>query len=160
MIEVIFSIVDPVDRKILQLLQNDSTLPVRAIGEEVGLTTTPCWRRIQNMERTGVIAKRVALVDPNAVNVGVTAIVSIRTNDHSREWLEAFLAALDEFSEIIEAYRAAGEIDYVLKVVVPDISEYDRFYKRLITRVDLYDVRSTFVMEELKHTTALPLHYA
>jgi len=135
-------------------------MPVRAIGEEVGLTTTPCWRRIQNMERAGIIDRRVALVDPRTVNLGVTAIVSIRTNDHSNQWLETFLSALDEFSEIIEAYRASGEIDYVLKVVVPDITAYDEFYKRLITKVDLYDVRSTFVMEELKRTTELPLHYA
>ena len=135
-------------------------MPVRAIGEEVGLTTTPCWRRIQNMERAGIIDRRVALVDPRTVNLGVTAIVSIRTNDHSNQWLETFLSALEEFSEIIEAYRASGEIDYVLKVVVPDITAYDEFYKRLITKVDLYDVRSTFVMEELKRTTELPLHYA
>ena len=135
-------------------------MPVRAIGEEVGLTTTPCWRRIQNMEQAGIIDRRVALVDPRTVNLGVTAIVSIRTNDHSSQWLETFLSALEEFSEIIEAYRASGEIDYVLKVVVPDITAYDEFYKRLITKVDLYDVRSTFVMEELKRTTELPLHYA
>ena len=155
-----FSKMDRIDQKILELLQADATLPTRAIAAEVGLTTTPCWRRIQNLEKAGIITGRVTLVDPRAVNLGITAIVSIRTNDHSSAWLETFLVALDEFSEIVEAYRASGEIDYVLKVVVPDITAYDGFYKRLIDKVDLYDVRSTFVMEELKRTTELPLHYA
>lgn len=151
---------DVIDRNILQLIQADATLPTRVVAEAVGLTTTPCWRRIQNLEKSGVITRRVTLVDPRAVNLGITAIVSIRTNDHSSSWLDAFLIAIEEFSEIVEAYRASGEIDYVLKVVVPDMTAYDDFYKRLIEKVDLYDVRSTFIMEELKHTTELPLHYA
>jgi len=152
--------VDEIDRKILELIQADATLPARAIAEAVGLTATPCWRRIQNLEKKGIITRRVTLLNAEAVNLGVTAIVSIRTNEHSSAWLDTFLAAIEEFSEVIEAYRASGEIDYVLKVVVPDMAAYDGFYKRLIGKVDLYDVRSTFVMEELKHTTELPLHYA
>lgn len=135
-------------------------MSARELGEAVGLTPTPCWRRVQNLERSGVLRGRVAIVDPAAVNLGVTVLVHIRTNDHSAEWLARFAAGVADMPEVVEAYRTSGEIDYVLRVVVPDIAAYDRFYKRLIDRVDLYDVRSTFVMEEMKHTTALPLDYA
>ena len=150
---------DQVDREILHLLQEDSSLTARELAEHVGLTSTPCWRRVQNLEATGVITRRVALVDPASVNLGVTALVHIRTNDHSAEWLEQFKLAIDQLPEIVEAYRTSGEIDYTLKVVVPSIDAYDNFYKRLIARVDLYDVRTVFVMEQMKHTTALPLDY-
>ncbi len=151
---------DQIDREIVRLLQADATLSVREIGEQVGLSPTPCWRRIRNLEESGVLAGRVALVDPSKVNLAVTALVLIRTNEHNREWLDQFLAGIDRFGEVVEAYRTSGEIDYLLKVMVPDIAAYDAFYKRLIEEVDLYDVRTTFVMEQMKHTTALPLHYA
>ena len=154
------SIIDLLDREILALLQEDAGLSVREIGKRIGLTPTPCWRRIQNLEAAGVIRGRVALMDPAALNVAVTVIVQIRTSNHSAAWLEGFQAALDNLPEIVEAYRTSGETDYLLKVVVPDIGAYDGFYKRLIEFVDLLDVRSTFVMEELKQTTALPLTYA
>ena len=124
------------------------------------LRQTPCWRRVQNLEAAGVITKRVALVDPAAVNLGVTALVQVRTNNHTAEWLEQFQAAIEQFPEVVEAYRTSGEIDYMLRVVVPSIDAYDQFYKRLIDAVDLYDVRTIFVMERMKQTTALPLHYA
>lgn len=124
------------------------------------MTPTPCWRRIQNLERDGYIVGRVALLDPAALNLGITALVQIRTNQHNRAWLDRFLAAIGAFPEIVEAYRTSGETDYMLKVVVPDIEAYDAFYQQLIERVDLYDVRTTFVMEEMKRTTELPLHYA
>lgn len=126
----------------------------------MGLTPTPCWRRVQNLERDGVIERRVALLDPATLNLNVTVLVQIRTNDHSARWLADFVAAIDGFPEIVEANRTSGETDYVLRVMVPDIAAYDDFYKRLIERVDLYDVRSVFVMEELKRTTSLPLDYA
>lgn len=155
-----FPIVDQIDQEIVRLLQEDATRSVREIGEVVGLSTTPCWRRIRNLEDAGVLGRRVALVDPAKVNLAVSALVFIRTNEHSRDWLDRFIAGIDRFPEVVEAYRTSGEIDYLLKVMVPDIAAYDEFYKRLIEEVDLYDVRSTFVMESIKHTTALPLHYA
>jgi len=141
------------------LLQQDASLTARELADHVGLTPTPCWRRVQNLEAAGVITRRVALVDPASVNLDVTALVQVRTNDHSAEWLEQFQQAIHEFPEIVEAYRTSGEIDYMLRVVVPSIDAYDAFYKRLIDMVDLYDVRTIFVMEKMKQTTALPLHY-
>ena len=151
------SIVDLLDREIVRLLQEDGTLSARELGDAVGLTATPCWRRVKALEDAGVIVARVALVNPAAVNLGVTALVNIRTNDHGPDWIERFQAACDSFPEIVEAYRTSGDIDYTLKVMVASIEAYDAFYKRLIAAVDLYDVRSIFVMEEMKHTTALPL---
>lgn len=153
------SIVDELDRQIVQLLQEDASLPVREIGERVGLSPTPCWRRIRNLEDAGVITSRVALVDPAAVNLDVAALVLIKTNEHSKAWLERFVAGIERLAEVVEAYRTSGETDYLLKVRVPDIAAYDVFYKRLIEEVDLYDVRTTFILEEMKYTTALPLDY-
>lgn len=150
---------DEIDREIVRLLQDDASLTARELAEHVGLTATPVWRRVQILENAGVITGRVALVDPEAIGLGVTVMVHVRTNDHSAAWLERFAAAIDELPEITEAYRISGEIDYTLKVVVPSIDAYDDFYKRLIGKVELYDVRSVFVMEEIKRTTALPLHF-
>lgn len=150
---------DEVDREILRLLQDDADLTARELAAHVGLTPTPCWRRVQNLEKAGVIRARVALLEPAELNLTVTALVHIRTNDHSAAWLDRFSAGIADLPEIIEAYRTSGEIDYTLKVVVPSIDAYDNFYKRLIARVDLYDVRTVFVMEQMKHTTALPLDY-
>ncbi|MEL7207697.1 MAG: Lrp/AsnC family transcriptional regulator [Actinomycetota bacterium] len=151
---------DETDRQILHLLQRDATLSVREVGEAVGLSPTPCWRRIKKLEDDGVIAGRVALVRPESVNLGVTALVMIRTNEHTKDWLARFVAGVQRFEEVVEAFRTSGEIDYLLKVRVPDIAAYDAFYQRLIEEVDLYDVRSTFVMEEIKNTTTVPLQYA
>ncbi len=151
---------DEIDKQIVQLLQADASTSVRDIADTVGLTATPCWRRIQNLERSGVISGRVALVDPLAVNLSLTALVLIRTNEHNADWTARFLETVERFDEVIEAYRTSGELDYMLKVVVPDMAAFDQFYLRLIEYIDLYDVRSTFVMEEMKRTTALPLSYA
>jgi Lrp/AsnC family transcriptional regulator len=151
--------VDLVDREIVQLLQEDASLTARELAEHVGLTPTPCWRRVQNLEASGVITKRVALVDPASVNLDVTALVQIRTNNHGAEWLAQFQGAIEQFPEVVEAYRTSGDMDYMLRVVVPSIEAYDSFYKRLIDAVDLYDVSTVFVMEKMKQTTALPLHY-
>lgn len=150
---------DEIDREILRLLQDDADLTARELADHVGLTATPVWRRVQKLEHDGVIRGRVALVDPGSLNLDVTALVHIRTNDHSAAWLERFSAGIADLPEIIEAYRTSGEIDYTLKVVVPSIEAYDDFYKRLIARVDLYDVRTVFVMEQMKQTTALPLDH-
>ncbi len=151
---------DNIDKKILSFLQKDATTPVAEIAERVGLSTTPCWRRIQKMEEAGVIRARVALLDGQKLNAGVTVFVAVRTNEHSAEWLEAFSRAVVEIPEVVEFYRMSGDVDYLLRVVVPDIAAYDAVYKRLISRVSLSDVSSSFAMEEIKYTTALPLDYA
>lgn len=151
---------DEIDRAIVRLLQTDVTLSVRDIAERVGLTATPCWRRIQRLEADDVIKARVALINPESVNLSLTAIVLIKTNEHNARWTQIFHDKIGHFDEVVEVYRTSGELDYLLKVVVPDMEAYDAFYLRLIEEVDLYDVRSTFVMEQMKHTTALPLHYA
>jgi Lrp/AsnC family transcriptional regulator len=151
---------DELDRKILALLQVDASLPVAAIAERVGLSPTPCWRRIQKLEEAGYITGRVALLDPARLNVGVTVFVSVRTSRHDVEWMEKFAAAVRDFPEVVEFYRMSGDVDYLLRLVVPDIAAYDAVYKRLIARVQLADVSSAFAMETLKFTTALPLDYA
>lgn len=148
------------DIKILSLLQRDATLAVADIGKEVGLSTTPCWRRIQKLEEAGVIQRRVAVLDPTKINVGVTVFVSIKTDQHSLEWLERFHAAVRDLPEVVEFYRMSGEVDYMMRVVVPSIAAYDAFYKKLIARIDISKVSSAFAMEQIKSTTELPLSYA
>ncbi len=151
---------DEIDRKILSLLQADAGLALADIAGRVGLSTTPCWRRIQNLEKSGVIRARVALLDAAKVNLAVTVFVRIRTSRHDADWLRQFARAVEDIPEIVEVYRMSGEIDYVLKVVVPDIPSYDAIYKRLIGAVPMMDVSSNFAMEEIKLTTTLPLAYA
>ncbi|GLQ55137.1 transcriptional regulator [Devosia nitrariae] len=151
---------DKIDRKILGLLQRDATMPVAEIGRKVGLSTTPCWRRIQKMEEDGIIKRRVAVLDPVKVNAGVTVFVSIRTNEHNEAWLRKFAAIIEDFSEVVEFYRMSGDVDYLMRVVVPDIAAYDTFYKKLIGKIALSDVSSSFAMEQIKYTTALPLDFA
>ncbi|MFQ5774282.1 MAG: Lrp/AsnC family transcriptional regulator [Kiloniellaceae bacterium] len=151
---------DRIDRNILDCLQHDATLSVAEIAERVGLSTTPCWRRIQNLERSGVIRRRVALLDAQKLNVGVTAFVRLRTSRHNYEWLEKFAAAVARMDEVVEFYRMSGDIDYLLRVVVPDIASYDAVYKRLIRAAEFSEVSSSFALEEIKYTTALPLSYA
>jgi len=151
---------DEMDVKILAILQEDCTRAVADIGKEVGLSTTPCWRRIQKLEELGVIRRRVAVLDPVKVNAGVTVFISIKTDKHSLAWLERFHSAVAEFPEVVEFYRMSGEVDYLLRVAVPDIAAYDIFYKKLISQVEIAKVSSAFAMEEIKHTTALPLEFA
>ena len=151
---------DSFDRKILECLQEDATRSVADIAERVGLSSTPCWRRIQNLEKAGVVTRRVALLDPEKLNVGVTVFVAVRTRHHEAAWLDTFAAAVAEIEEIVEFYRMSGDVDYLLRIVVPDIAAYDGVYKRLIARVELADVSSSFAMECIKQTTALPLKYA
>lgn len=151
---------DVLDRKILTCLQEDATLAISDIATKVGLSTTPCWRRIRSLEESGVIKNRVALLDADQLNLGVTVFVAIRTQQHNDAWLEKFATAVTDIPEIIGLYRMAGDVDYLMKVVVPDIDGYDAVYKLLIAKVDLSDVSSTFVMETIKETTALPLHAA
>ena len=151
--------IDRLDRKILQILQEDATIPVAEIGRRVGLSTTPCWRRIQKLEEDGVILRRVAILDPRKVNAKVTVFVSITTSQHNEEWLKRFAEVIRDFPEVVEFYRMSGQVDYLLRVVVPDIEAYDLFYKRLISRIDIADVSSAFAMEQIKYATALPLNY-
>jgi Lrp/AsnC family transcriptional regulator len=153
-------VLDEMDVRILRILQEDATRAVAEIGKAVGLSTTPCWRRIQKLEENGVIERRVALLNPRRVNTGVTVFVSIKTDQHSIDWLERFHAAVIDFPEVVEFYRMSGEVDYLLRVVVPDIAAYDAFYKKLIGRIEISKVSSAFAMEQIKFTTALPLDFA
>ncbi len=150
---------DSFDKHILTLLQKSCTLSTSQIAEQVGLSTTPCWRRIQAMEKSGIIKARVALADPKKLNVALTIFVMVKTNQHNPNWLEAFAKIADEFPEIVELYRMSGAVDYLLRVVVPDMKAYDNFYKKLITKADFSDISSSFAMEEIKYTTALPVDY-
>jgi len=148
---------DAIDRKILAVLQDDAALSVAEIGSRVGLSSTPCWKRIQRLEAEGVITGRVALIDPNKVGLGITVFVSVETGDHSQEWLGRFADLVRAMPEVMEFYRMAGDVDYMLRVVVPDIAGYDTFYKKLIGTVPLKNVTSRFAMERIKSTTALPI---
>jgi Lrp/AsnC family transcriptional regulator len=151
---------DAIDRKILDILQRDADQQVSQIAAQVGLSATPCWRRIQRLREAGVITRQVCLVAPQAVNVGVTVFVAVRTSQHNTAWLDRFRGVVEAIPEVVEFYRMSGEIDYLLRVVVPDIAAYDAVYKRLIQGTELSDVSSSFAMEEIKFTTALPLSYA
>ena len=148
---------DAIDRKILATLQEDASLSVAEIGQRVGLSSTPCWKRIQRLEADGVIQKRVALVDQDKIGLGITVFVSVETDDHSQEWLARFADTVSAMPEVMEFYRMAGDVDYMLRVVVADMQSYDAFYKRLIAAAPLKNVTSRFAMEKIKSTTLLPI---
>lgn len=149
---------DEIDRKIIALLQGDATLSVAQLADKVGLSPTPCWKRVQKLEGNGVITRRVALVDPEKIGVGLIVYVAIEAGDHTPEWLAAFSKAIAEMPEVMEAHRMAGEVDYMLRVAVTGMAEFDAFYKRLIAAAPMRNVTSRFAMEGLKYTTAYPLH--
>ncbi|WP_206952493.1 Lrp/AsnC family transcriptional regulator [Trinickia acidisoli] len=151
--------IDHIDKAILSVLQQDSTLSVAEIADRVHLSTTPCWRRIQKLEQDGVISRRVVLLDAQKLNVGVTVLVEIKTAQHTATWLKRFCEVVAGIPEVVEVHRMSGNIDYMLKVVVPHIAAYDGVYKRLISEMDIFDVSSSFSMETIKHTTILPLDY-
>ena len=148
---------DAIDRKILAVLQEDASLSVAQIGDSVGLSSTPCWKRIQRMEAEKIIVKRVALVDQDRLGLGLTVFVSVESAEHSEDWLRNFAAAVSAMPEVMEFYRMAGDVDYMLRVVVADMRSYDTFYKKLISVVPLKNVTSRFAMEKIKSTTALPV---
>ena len=148
---------DAIDRKILAVVQDDASLSVAEIGQRVGLSSTPCWKRLQRLEADGVILRRVALVAPEKIGLGITVFVSVETGDHSQEWLKRFAEVVGAMPEVMEFYRMAGDVDYMLRVVVADIAGYDTFYKKLIASVPLKNVTSRFAMERIKSTTALPI---
>lgn len=151
---------DRTDKKLLEHLQRDGTLNIATLAELVGLSTTPCWKRVRRLEDEGYIQRRVALADRAKLGLKVTVFVSIRTNEHDAAWLEKFARAASDFPEIVELYRMSGDVDYLMKVVVADVEGYDRFYKKLIKAVRLTDVSSAFAMEQIKYTTELPLETA
>lgn len=148
---------DDIDRKLLNLLQRDASLSVDALADKVHLSRNACWRRVKRLETDGIVQKRVAIVDPVAVDLGLQVFVLIRTSEHSSTWLKAFRAAVLEMPEIIAAQRMTGDLDYVLRVRVADVPAYDRFYQRLIDKVHVADVSASFVMEDVKETTVLPI---
>jgi len=148
---------DAIDRRILAALQEDASLSFAEVGKRVGLSPTPCWKRIQRLEDDGVITRRAAIIDPEKVGFGTTVFVCIEIGDHSRAWLDRFAELICAMPEVVEFYRMAGDVDYMLRVVTPDIQAYDAFYKRLIEAVPLKNVSSRFAMERIKFTTALPL---
>lgn len=152
-----FAQLDSIDWAILGVLQADASLPVHEVGERVGLSSNACWRRIKRLEDSGVIARRVALLDPEKLGLATTVFVAIRTQRHDPQWLDAFSRAVSGIEEISECHRMAGDVDYLLKLVVRDIAHCDRIYRKLIAAVpDLADVSSSFSMERMKATTALP----
>lgn len=149
---------DPIDRRILGIVQEDATISIQQLAERVGLSANPCWRRLKRLEAGGVIRARVALVDQDAVDLPMTVFVAIRTNRHDVEWLEAFAAAVLRIPEILEAHRMSGDVDYLLKIIARDVAHYDRIYRKLITAAPgLSDVSSSFSMERLKSTTRIDL---
>lgn len=148
---------DRIDLKILDRLQSDATIAVSELADHVGLSSTPCWKRIKRLENAGYIKRRVAILDRELLGLGVTVMVAIRTAQHSEEWLRAFAEGVARIPEVVEFYRMSGEIDYLLKIVARDIADYDRIYRKLIKAADLHDVSSSFAMQEIKSTTALPL---
>lgn len=149
--------IDEIDRAILRILQKDATLSVDDISAQVHLSRNACWRRIKMMEQAGVITGRVALVDAAKVGAPLTAMVLIRTNAHDAKWMAQFQTTLRTMPEVVGAYRMTGDLDYVLRVRVADVPAYDAFYKRLTSRISVSDISASFVMEEIKETTAVPL---
>jgi Lrp/AsnC family transcriptional regulator len=150
-------VMDSIDRQLLELVQQDISLPMSRLAKKVGISTTACWNRIRRLESDAVIVRRVALVDPSKVDMGLTVFVSIRVSEHSSEWLSRFAARVSAMPEVVEFYRMAGDVDYMLRVMVPDMAAYDEFYKGLIEGTSFADVTSRFSMERIKQTTAIPI---
>lgn len=151
---------DQTDRKILTLIQQDAGLSLNDMADHVHLSRNACWNRVRQMEDKGIIRSRVALLDPEKLNLDLTVFISVRTNNHTSAWLERFHTAVRSLPEIIGIYRTTGDVDYLLQAVVPSMKAYDALYQRLISKIELNDVSSSFVMEEIKRTTVLPLDYA
>ena len=150
-------LLDLVERKILHFLQHDASMTIKEIAEKVHLSPTPCWKRIQRLEESGVIRARVALLNPNMVDASITVFLAVKTDRHNAEWSQKFSEVMSSFPEIVEIYRMSGEVDYLLRIVVPDIPAYDALYKSIIGKIALTDMTSMFAMEQMKYTTALPV---
>jgi Lrp/AsnC family transcriptional regulator len=149
--------IDTIDRKILAQLQQDADINLDTLGEAVGLSRNACWRRVKHLQSSGVIRKRVALLDADKLNLRLSVFILVRTQNHDLAWLEKFARVIEATPEITGAYRMSGDLDYLLHARVADMAEYDQLYKRITSRIDLSDVSASFVMEEIKATTALPL---
>lgn len=149
---------DELDKKILRELQSDASTSIEELGDRIGLSRNACWRRIKLLEENGVIQKRVALASPEALGLGLQVFIAVRTDDHHQGWLDRFSRAVKEIPEITGAYRMSGELDYLIHARVSDIKDYDALYQRLIRKVQMSDVSASFVMEEIKETTALPVN--
>jgi Lrp/AsnC family transcriptional regulator len=149
---------DEIDRKLLGILQEDATLSIAQMAERVGLSPTPCWKRIQKLEAAGIIERRVVLVDPERIGMGLCVFIAVEAGEHTPSWLERFAAVVAGMPEVMEFYRMAGDVDYMLRVAVADMAEFDAFYKRFIAAAPLKNVTSRIAMERMKHTTAYPLH--
>jgi Lrp/AsnC family transcriptional regulator len=150
---------DKQDRKILDLLQKDGALTAAELAERIGLSKAPCWRRIKRLEEEGVIKQTVALLNARDLNLGTTVFVTLKTANHSEAWFEKFVKAVRDIPEVVEIHRMSGDVDYLMRIVVPDIDAYDLVYKRLIAVVEFKDVSASFSLETIKYTTALPLNY-
>lgn len=148
---------DHFDMKILTLLQKDTSVSMEQLSDRVNLSKNACWRRVKQLEQAGVIAKRVALLDPKKIGLGLSVFVTVQVKEHSPEWLEHFEATVASLPQITGAFRTSGDIDYLLAVRVRDVEGYDEFYKRLISLVPGTDLSATFVMQEIKNSTALPI---
>ncbi|MGR3511869.1 MAG: Lrp/AsnC family transcriptional regulator [Paracoccaceae bacterium] len=148
---------DEIDRRLLAILQKDASLSMDALAERVHLSRNACWRRVRQMEEAGVIRGRVVLVAPDSVGLGLQALVMIRTHQHDPDWLKKFQRVVGTMAEIVGAHRMSGDLDYVLRVRVADMAGYDRFYQRLIAKIPVADISASFVMEDLKDTTELPV---
>ncbi len=151
--------VDKLDRKILELLQKNGGLTAAELADRIGLSKAPCWRRIKRLEEEGVIKQTVALLDARSLNVGTTVFVTLKTGNHSEAWFDKFVRAVRDIPEVTEIHRMSGDVDYLMRIVVPDIDAYDVVYKRLIAAVEFQDVSASFALETIKYTTALPLSY-
>ena len=149
---------DRIDRRILQELMRDATLPVSQLAERVGLSQTPCWKRVQKLEAAGIITGRVAIVDPTAIGLGLTVFVEIEAPDHSPAWRARFAETVTALPEVVGLWRMAGDVDYMLKVVMPDMHAFDRFYQRLTEATAPKNVTSKFAMERMKDTTVYPVN--
>ena len=150
---------DKQDRKILDLLQKDGALTAAELAERIGLSKAPCWRRIKRLEEEGVIKQTVALLNARHLNLGTTVFVTLKTANHSEAWFEKFVKAVRDIPEVVEIHRMSGDVDYLMRIVVPDIDAYDVVYKKLISTVEFQDVSASFALETIKYTTALPLNY-
>jgi Lrp/AsnC family transcriptional regulator len=150
---------DKLDKKILELLQKNGGLTAAEVADRIGLSKAPCWRRIKRLEEEGVIKQTVALLDARSLNLGTTVFVTLKTGNHSEAWFEKFVKAVRDIPEVTEIHRMSGDVDYLMRIVVPDIDAYDQVYKRLIAAVEFQDVSASFALETIKYTTALPLNY-
>lgn len=149
--------IDETDRQILRCLQQDATTSLESLADQLSVSVNTCWRRVRRLEEQGVLKGRVAICDPDALGLGQTVFVAIRTRDHSAKWLKSFARTVSEIPEVVEFYRMAGDVDYLIKIIVGSVGDYDRVYKSLISQIEIADVSATFAMECLKNTTELPV---